>query len=67
MQIDDFGSIHNARMKMGLSHKKLSELSGVDVKTIREIEYGTVDHPEDYGKLVKALAKEERKSRRDLP
>lgn len=50
-------NIHNTRMRFGLSHKRLSELSGVDVSMIRRIEYGWEQNEEIYNKLVEALNK----------
>lgn len=38
--MDSKKSVHEIRRELGLSHRRLSELSGIDVKSIREIEYG---------------------------
>lgn len=48
-------NIQNERMKQGLSHKRLSELSGVDTRTIRGIEYGTIADNEALERIQKVL------------
>ena len=58
-------TLYYTRRQSGLSHKKLSELSGVDVATIRAMEYGRLNSMEDYQKLVTAMMRYEKKD--DMP
>ena len=48
-------SIYKRRVQKGLSHKRLSELSGVDVATIRKLEYGNSFDMEAYNKIMRVL------------
>lgn len=54
-------TLNYTRQSLGLSHKRLSELSGVDVATIRAMEYGRLNSMEDYQKLVTAMMGYEKK------
>lgn len=54
-------TLNYTRQQLGLSHKRLSELSGVDVATIRAMEYGRLNSMEDYQKLVTAMMRYEKK------
>lgn len=53
-------TLHETRQRLGLSHKKLSELSGVDVGTIRNMEYGRSFDEDAYGRIVRVFRQVEK-------